>query len=166
MLKSLKQKYGSRKGNSTANPGTEQQPVRASRNNAATSSGSGTSGTSAALGRAISTQPSKLPLPTLSEESLQAAYADPLPHFKDLNAADKQALFIKKLHLCAFTFDFSDQTKHVREKEIKRQTLLEIVDYVNTGITVPAIALPAELFVSSADQTVPLLGVRFHELSP
>jgi hypothetical protein len=86
------------------------------------------------LGRQVSAQPnSKLPLPTLSEESLQAAYAEPLPHFKDLAAADKQALFIKKLHLCAFTFDFTDQTKHVREKEVKRQTLLELVDYVNTG---------------------------------
>jgi len=26
-----------------------------------------------------------------------------------------------------------DATRHVREKEIKRQTLLELVDYVNTG---------------------------------
>eukprot|EP00884_Botryococcus_braunii_P018445 jgi/Botrbrau1/5284/Bobra.0391s0005.1 len=133
MLKSLKQKYGSRKGNSTANPGAEQSTVPALRNATSTNSRAGTSAGSAALGRVPSTQPSKLPLPTLSEESLQAAYAEPLPHFKDLAAADKQALFVKKLHLCAFTFDFSDQSKHGREKEIKRQTLLEVVDYVNTG---------------------------------
>ena len=30
-------------------------------------------------------------------------------------------------------FDFTDATAHVREKEIKRQTLLELVDYVNQG---------------------------------
>lgn len=38
---------------------------------------------------------------------------------------------MRKLHLCAFTFSFTDQSRHVREKEIKRQTLLELVDYVN-----------------------------------
>ena len=47
--------------------------------------------------------------------------------------ADKQLLFVRKLHLCAFTFDFTNPTAHVREKEIKRQTLLELVDYVNSG---------------------------------
>lgn len=31
------------------------------------------------------------------------------------------------------TFDFSDATKHIAEKETKRQTLLQLVDYVNTG---------------------------------
>lgn len=30
-------------------------------------------------------------------------------------------------------FDFSDPTKNVREKEMKRLTLLELVDYVNSG---------------------------------
>ncbi len=43
-----------------------------------------------------------------------------------------QALFVRKLHLCAFTFDFTSPT-YVREKEIKRQALLELVDYVNSG---------------------------------
>lgn len=51
----------------------------------------------------------------------------------DVSPAEKQYLFVQKLHLCAFPFDFSDPTKHVREKEIKRQTLLELVDYANSG---------------------------------
>lgn len=51
----------------------------------------------------------------------------------DVSAAEKQYLFVQKLHLCAFSFDFADPTKHVREKEIKRQTLLELVDYANSG---------------------------------
>lgn len=59
--------------------------------------------------------------------------AEPLPSFRDVPAADKQLLFVRKLHLCAFTFDFTNPTLHVREKEIKRQTLLELVDYVNSG---------------------------------
>jgi hypothetical protein len=40
---------------------------------------------------------------------------------------------VQKLHLCAFTFDFSNPSRHVREKEVKRQTLLELVDYANSG---------------------------------
>lgn len=40
---------------------------------------------------------------------------------------------MSKLHLCAFSFDFCDPAAHVREKEVKRQTLLELVDYVNSG---------------------------------
>ncbi len=60
--------------------------------------------------------------------------AEPLPSFRDvLSQQDKQTLFIRKLHLCAFTFDFTDAVAQLREKEMKRQTLLEMVDYVNSG---------------------------------
>ena len=71
--------------------------------------------------------------PVLSEVSASTYYAEPLPAFKDVSVAEKQSLFVKKLHLCAFTFDFTDSSRNVREKEIKRQTLVELVDYVNTG---------------------------------
>lgn len=66
-------------------------------------------------------------------ESAMALYAEPLPTFRDVSAGERQALFCKKLQLCAATFDFNDATAHVKEKEVKRQTLLELVDYVNTG---------------------------------
>jgi len=62
-----------------------------------------------------------------------AAYAEPLPAFRDVSASERQALFAKKLHLCSFTFDFTDAGKNVREKDMKRQTLMELVEYVNTG---------------------------------
>lgn len=58
-------------------------------------------------------------------------YAEPLPSFRDVPPSERQALFVKKLHLCSFVFDFTDPNKHVMEKEIKRQNLLELVDYVN-----------------------------------
>ena len=143
------------------------------------------------------------PLPCLP------APADSLPLLRDVPPHEKQALFVRKLHLCAFSFDFTgalfssrsgcwprchaavyccrcaaahllgrccccccccckrstgcgpvgtpllpcrcvhlrvssqpsaaaaaaaaDPAAHVREKEIKRQTLLELVDYVNSG---------------------------------
>jgi serine/threonine-protein phosphatase 2A regulatory subunit B' len=60
-------------------------------------------------------------------------FSEPLPSFRDVPPAEKQLLFVQKLHLCAFTFDFSDPSKRVREKELKRQTLLELVDYANSG---------------------------------
>ncbi|XP_013585948.1 PREDICTED: serine/threonine protein phosphatase 2A 57 kDa regulatory subunit B' theta isoform [Brassica oleracea var. oleracea] len=56
-----------------------------------------------------------------------------LPSFKDVPNAEKQTLFLKKLSLCCVLFDFSDPSKNVKEKEIKRQTLLELVDYVATA---------------------------------
>jgi serine/threonine-protein phosphatase 2A regulatory subunit B' len=66
-------------------------------------------------------------------DSFEQPFHEPPPAFRDVGSTEKQNVFIKKLHLCSFCFDFSDSTKHVREKEMKRQTLLELVDYVNTG---------------------------------
>jgi serine/threonine-protein phosphatase 2A regulatory subunit B' len=53
-----------------------------------------------------------------------------LPNFRDVPNSEKQNLFIKKLNLCCVIFDFSDAAKHTKEKEIKRQTLVELVDYI------------------------------------
>lgn len=56
-----------------------------------------------------------------------------LPSFRDVPVSDRQSLFLRKLHICCFQFDFSDTLKSVREKEIKRQTLVELVDFVQSG---------------------------------
>jgi serine/threonine-protein phosphatase 2A regulatory subunit B' len=72
-------------------------------------------------------------LPVINEQSLHHYYAEPLPSFRDVAPSEKQLLFVQKLHLCSFTFDFTDPSKNVKEKEIKRQTLLELVDYANSG---------------------------------
>ncbi|GJM97226.1 hypothetical protein PR202_ga14136 [Eleusine coracana subsp. coracana] len=53
-----------------------------------------------------------------------------LPSFKDVPNSEKQSLFIKKLNLCCHQFDFTDPTKNIKEKEIKKQTLVELVDYI------------------------------------
>ncbi|XP_044465963.1 serine/threonine protein phosphatase 2A 59 kDa regulatory subunit B' zeta isoform-like isoform X2 [Mangifera indica] len=57
---------------------------------------------------------------------------EPLPSFRDVSSAEKQNLFIRKLNMCCVVFDFSDPTKNVREKDIKRQTLLELVEYLSS----------------------------------
>jgi serine/threonine-protein phosphatase 2A regulatory subunit B' len=71
--------------------------------------------------------------PTFSLLDLSVHYAAPLPSFRDVQPAERQALFIKKLRLCAVNFDFSEPSLHAEEKEIKRQTLMDLVDYVNSG---------------------------------
>lgn len=56
-----------------------------------------------------------------------------LPSFRDVPSAEKQNLFVRKLEMCCVLFDFSDASKNLKEKEIKRQTLLELVDYISSA---------------------------------
>lgn len=55
-----------------------------------------------------------------------------LPALRDAPPAKREELFIKKLQLCGVIFSFDDPTSDKRGKDMKRQTLLELVDYVNT----------------------------------
>lgn len=70
---------------------------------------------------------------TAINSAVNGAVFEPLPLFRDVPSSDRQSLFIRKLNLCCYTFDFTDPTKNVKEKEVKRQTLLELVDYVTSG---------------------------------
>ncbi|KAL8475313.1 hypothetical protein ACS0TY_028114 [Phlomoides rotata] len=56
-----------------------------------------------------------------------------LPSFKDVPNAEKQNLFIRKLSLCCVVFDFTDPSKNLKEKDIKRQTLVDLVDYITSA---------------------------------
>ncbi|KAE8716586.1 Serine/threonine protein phosphatase 2A 59 kDa regulatory subunit B' zeta isoform [Hibiscus syriacus] len=65
--------------------------------------------------------------------NLGTAPYEALPGFKDVPSSEKQTLFLRKLSLCCVVFDFSDPMKHLKEKDIKRRTLLELVDYVSSA---------------------------------
>ncbi|PWA94349.1 protein phosphatase 2A, regulatory B subunit, B56, Armadillo-type fold protein [Artemisia annua] len=69
----------------------------------------------------------------LNGSSIVSNTYEALPGFKDVPNSEKQNLFIRKLNLCCVVFDFTDPTKNVKEKEIKRQTLVELVDYVTSA---------------------------------
>ncbi|PSS23642.1 Serine/threonine protein like [Actinidia chinensis var. chinensis] len=56
-----------------------------------------------------------------------------LPMLKDVPVTERQNLFLRKSQICCFQFDMSDTLKMVREKEIKRQALVELVDFVQSG---------------------------------
>lgn len=133
MLKSMKQKFGARRSSTSdknelsASAPQPRQPVAPPSRDSKPVASNTARQHPAASGR---DKPEK---PRLDPECQSQYYAEPLPSFKDVSVAEKQALFVKKLHLCAFTFDFSDSSKNVRDKEIKRQTLVELLDYVNTG---------------------------------
>jgi serine/threonine-protein phosphatase 2A regulatory subunit B' len=67
--------------------------------------------------------------PNVNGNSASSAFLQ-LPSFKDVPNSEKQSLFINKLNLCCTQFDFTDPTKNIKEKEIKRQTLVDLVDYI------------------------------------
>ncbi|KAA8529719.1 hypothetical protein F0562_034181 [Nyssa sinensis] len=68
----------------------------------------------------------------LNGNSVTVSY-EALPDLRNVPSSEKQNLFIKKLNMCCVVFDFTDPTKDLKEKEIKRQTLLELVDYVTSA---------------------------------
>eukprot|EP00406_Dinophysis_acuminata_P076757 CAMPEP_0179247840 /NCGR_PEP_ID=MMETSP0797-20121207/19819_1 /TAXON_ID=47934 /ORGANISM="Dinophysis acuminata, Strain DAEP01" /LENGTH=129 /DNA_ID=CAMNT_0020955477 /DNA_START=162 /DNA_END=548 /DNA_ORIENTATION=+ len=53
-----------------------------------------------------------------------------LPKLREAPPSERHELFRKKMEVCAVVFDFHNESTQ-REKEAKRQTLLEIVEYVN-----------------------------------
>lgn len=62
----------------------------------------------------------------------------PVASLNDASAANKSALLIHKLRLCSVLFDWNDSTgatpeqvqRDGRAKEVKRQQLLELVEYI------------------------------------
>ena len=56
---------------------------------------------------------------------------DDLPVLKDSPQSEREDLFLRKLELCCHIFDFNQVTMKA-QKDVKRNTLLELVDYVNT----------------------------------
>ena len=132
----MKQKFGGKKSTSSEraerhDPPSATPPARQGAAGQSTSSRPVNSGLNSAV-RAFSSGREKPAQPALTPANLTLFYGEALPAFKDVPNAEKQNLFVKKLHLCAFTFDFTDGSKDVREKEVKRQTLVELLDFVST----------------------------------
>ncbi|KAL3523510.1 hypothetical protein ACH5RR_016344 [Cinchona calisaya] len=70
---------------------------------------------------------------TLDCLTQNAGGVEVLPLLKEVPLSERHVLFIKKLQNCCIAFDFLDTLKNAREKEIKRQTLTEFIDVVNSG---------------------------------
>ncbi|EGO20964.1 hypothetical protein SERLADRAFT_452105 [Serpula lacrymans var. lacrymans S7.9] len=55
-----------------------------------------------------------------------------LPPFAETPPSERSQLFIKKLHQCRVLFDFNDASAELKGKQIKAQTLHEMLDYITT----------------------------------
>nr|GMC48848.1 serine/threonine protein phosphatase 2A 57 kDa regulatory subunit B' beta isoform-like [Ipomoea batatas] len=70
---------------------------------------------------------------TNSVQSPAPVTIETLPRFRDVPASEQQNLFLRKLQICRFQFDFKDMLKMMREKDIKRQTLVELIEFIQSG---------------------------------
>ncbi|KAF9122957.1 Serine/threonine-protein phosphatase 2A 56 kDa regulatory subunit gamma isoform [Mortierella sp. GBA39] len=71
---------------------------------------------------------------------------------------DRQELFLRKIGQCAVVFDFNDASSELKGKEIKRQALTEILDYItnNRGvITEPIYPEVVKMFATNLFRTIP-----------
>uniref|UniRef100_A0A0C9QWY4 Serine/threonine protein phosphatase 2A regulatory subunit n=1 Tax=Wollemia nobilis TaxID=56998 RepID=A0A0C9QWY4_9CONI len=92
-----------------------------------------------------------------------SSFFENLPGFRDVPTSERQNLFLKKVYLCCYLFDFSDPTKNAREKDIKRQTLLELVDFIQSGSNKLSEALQEELAKMIAENLFRTLPPASHE---
>ncbi|KAI3677155.1 hypothetical protein L1987_86776 [Smallanthus sonchifolius] len=83
---------------------------------------------------AAASSPSNLvPPPVSGGAAVTSAAVEALPMFRDVPVSERQHLFLRKCQVCCFQFDFSDTLKMVREKEIKRLNLVDLVNFVQSG---------------------------------
>ncbi|CDH59221.1 protein phosphatase 2a regulatory b subunit [Lichtheimia corymbifera JMRC:FSU:9682] len=57
---------------------------------------------------------------------------EPYPHFSEVPPMQRHELFSLKLSQCQIMFDFNDPAKDLKGKEIKRQALQDLLEYVAT----------------------------------
>ncbi|PHU06461.1 Serine/threonine protein phosphatase 2A 57 kDa regulatory subunit B' beta isoform [Capsicum chinense] len=81
-----------------------------------------------------------------------------LPLLKDVPMSDRQSFVLRKLQVCCYQFNFIDTMKMVKEKEIKRQTLVELVDCVQSG--------GVKISESNQEEMVKMIGVNIFRCLP
>lgn len=95
-------------------------------------------------------------MPTSEQELLDAVAQ--LPKLFRCKAEQKNEVFCKKLKFCCVLPDFRTNRKEMRLKQVKRQTLYEIIEFVDyqTGIhTELAYSLCTQVFAVNVFRTVP-----------
>ncbi|KAF9578349.1 Serine/threonine-protein phosphatase 2A 56 kDa regulatory subunit gamma isoform, partial [Lunasporangiospora selenospora] len=80
------------------------------------------------------------------------------PRRQQVAHIDRQELFLKKISQCSVVFDFNDASSELIGKEIKRQALTEILEYItnNRGvITEPVYPEVVTMFATNLFRTIP-----------
>ena len=83
-----------------------------------------------------------------------------LPALEDVPTPERMRLFRQKLKLCCVLYDFMDARKQVREKEAKRNALLQIVEYISAGKVVWDPSVVADLLECISANIFRVLGRR------
>jgi serine/threonine-protein phosphatase 2A regulatory subunit B' len=81
-----------------------------------------------------------------------------LPAFHDVPTASRQDLFIQKLEQCNVIFDFNDASQDMKSKEVKREALHELLDYVSNNrnvITEPLYPKVIKMFSQNLFRQIP-----------
>ncbi|KAK3824800.1 MAG: protein phosphatase 2A regulatory B subunit [Benniella sp.] len=81
-----------------------------------------------------------------------------LDAFEEVAYNDRQDLFLRKISQCTVLFDFNDASSELEGKEIKREALTEILDYItnNRGvITEPVYPAVVSMFATNLFRTIP-----------
>ncbi|THG03004.1 hypothetical protein TEA_005693 [Camellia sinensis var. sinensis] len=116
----------------SSKPDTIESPRRGSGNSSSSNSGDDggglqrtTSGTMVSIRSNATKRTSSVVFPSSVVTGIE-----PLLAFRDVPSSERLNLFISKLSLCNMVFDFTDPSKSTTEKDLKRVTLIELVDFV------------------------------------
>ncbi|GAA5958122.1 hypothetical protein JCM3765_002822 [Sporobolomyces pararoseus] len=81
-----------------------------------------------------------------------------LPGFLEVPVVERHDLFLQKLHQCAVVFDFNDAATELGGKQIKAQTLAEMLDWITTQrgvITESIYPEVVNMFASNLFRSIP-----------
>ncbi|KAL1566019.1 serine/threonine protein phosphatase 2A 57 kDa regulatory subunit B' beta isoform-like [Salvia divinorum] len=82
-----------------------------------------------------------------------------LPTFREAAAVDRQDLFLRKVKVCCVRFDFTDTLKMAKEKDIKQQTLIELMEFIQS--------VSGKITEANQGELVKMISANiFRELSP
>ncbi|XP_019152377.1 PREDICTED: serine/threonine protein phosphatase 2A 57 kDa regulatory subunit B' beta isoform-like isoform X2 [Ipomoea nil] len=112
----------------------------------------------ASRGSSLGNSTPSLHLPSVGAPAPAPGTFEVLPLFRDVPVSQRQNLFSRKLQICCFQFDFTDVVKMVREKEMKRQCLLELVDFIQSG--------SGKITESNQEEMVKMISVNIFRCLP
>lgn len=81
-----------------------------------------------------------------------------LPGFMEVPGPERHELFLQKLHQCAVVFDFNDASTEIGGKQIKAQTLTEMLEWITTQrgvITESVYPEVVAMFASNLFRSIP-----------
>ncbi|TXT10918.1 hypothetical protein VHUM_01669 [Vanrija humicola] len=81
-----------------------------------------------------------------------------LPNFNEVRPEERNDLFIQKLQQCRVVFDFNDASSELRGKQVKAQTLHEMLEYITQQrgvITEPIYPEVVGMFASNLFRSIP-----------